>query len=236
MALRIDDDVLIDAGTGVGRLSLDEIARIDHVFLTHAHMDHMALLPVLIDCRIRQRSEPLTLHGIPETIEALRTHVFNWTIWPDATQIPTPDAPALRYADASVGERVVLGGRGVTMMPAAHSIPAVGYRIDSAQGTVMFSGDTARCPPFWDVVAQTSNLRALIVELSYRNGREKLAHDAGHLCASTLAPMLAALKTPVDLYIVHCKPLDAAQIEQEVAAVAGIHRLHMLREGDSLEW
>ena len=44
-AMLVDDDVLIDAGTGIGDLALEEIDSIRHVFLTHAHLDHIAGLP-----------------------------------------------------------------------------------------------------------------------------------------------------------------------------------------------
>lgn len=45
-ALLLDGDVLLDCGTGVGELALADLLRIDHVFLTHAHLDHVALLPM----------------------------------------------------------------------------------------------------------------------------------------------------------------------------------------------
>jgi hypothetical protein len=45
----VDHDILIDAGTGVAELSVSELAGIDHVFLTHAHLDHIASLPLMID-------------------------------------------------------------------------------------------------------------------------------------------------------------------------------------------
>ena len=35
----IDESVLIDAGTGVGDLTLDEMRKIDDVYLTHSHLD-----------------------------------------------------------------------------------------------------------------------------------------------------------------------------------------------------
>ena len=44
----IDDDVLIDAGTGIGDLELSDLDSIRHVFLTHAHLDHIAGLPMLV--------------------------------------------------------------------------------------------------------------------------------------------------------------------------------------------
>ena len=44
----VDHDILIDAGTGVAELSIAELAAIDHVFLTHAHLDHIASLPLMM--------------------------------------------------------------------------------------------------------------------------------------------------------------------------------------------
>src|SRR5258705_5612630 len=36
----VDSDILIDAGTGVGDLTLAELSQIDHIFVTHSHLDH----------------------------------------------------------------------------------------------------------------------------------------------------------------------------------------------------
>ena len=47
-AFLLDHDLLIDAGTGVGDLSLEEMAQVQHVLLTHSHLDHIAALPLLI--------------------------------------------------------------------------------------------------------------------------------------------------------------------------------------------
>ena len=47
-AMLIDDDVLLDAGTGIGDLALDDLNSIRHVFLTHAHLDHVAGLLISV--------------------------------------------------------------------------------------------------------------------------------------------------------------------------------------------
>ena len=52
----IGDNILIDAGTGVGDLTLDEMRQIDHVFLTHSHLDHIAALPLMLDAVSSLRS------------------------------------------------------------------------------------------------------------------------------------------------------------------------------------
>ena len=109
----VDDDVVIDCGTGVGDLAAAELARVTDVFLTHAHVDHTGLLPMLIDATIAARAEPLVVHGTTETLDALARHVFNNEIWPDFTRIPTvapasallPNSAGLDHADdcGSVG-------------------------------------------------------------------------------------------------------------------------------------
>lgn len=45
-SMLLDHDVLIDAGTGVCDLGLHELSAIDHVFLTHSHLDHIVSVPV----------------------------------------------------------------------------------------------------------------------------------------------------------------------------------------------
>lgn len=52
----IEGRVLIDAGTGVGDLTLEEMRQIDHVLLTHSHLDHVAALPLMLDAVSSLRS------------------------------------------------------------------------------------------------------------------------------------------------------------------------------------
>jgi ribonuclease BN (tRNA processing enzyme) len=91
-SLLVDDDILIDCGTGVGDLSLDQLVRIDHLFLTHAHLDHIACLPLLIDTVCDLRDKPLVVHATAATIAVLRDHIFNWAVWPDFSVIPSVEA------------------------------------------------------------------------------------------------------------------------------------------------
>ncbi len=67
-ALRVDDDVLIDAGTGLGELPRSALIGIDHVFVTHAHLDHFAHLFAKF-VALRERSG-LSLDEIAEQIGA----------------------------------------------------------------------------------------------------------------------------------------------------------------------
>lgn len=221
-SMLLDRDVLIDAGTGVGDLSLDELAGIDHVFLTHSHLDHVTSIPFLVDSVGYMRSRPLTVHAIPETLQILRDHVFNWKVWPDFTAIPSREAPYLRYEPIALGRTVALDGRNITPVPANHVVPAVGFHLDSGKASLVFSGDTTVNDALWEVVNRIANLRYLIIETAFSNKEKALATASKHLCPSMLAEELAKLKGRPEVFITHLKPgeieLTMKEIEDCVAA------------------
>jgi Cft2 family RNA processing exonuclease len=119
----VDSDILIDAGTGVGDLTLAELSQIDSIFITHSHLDHVTSIPFLVDTVGGMRSKPLVVYATRATLEILRNHLFNWAIWPDFSEIPTPQAPFLRYQEIALGETVTLGARRITPLPARHTVP-----------------------------------------------------------------------------------------------------------------
>src|SRR3954469_5450000 len=130
-SMLLDNDVLIDSGTGVADLSLTELSMIDHIFVTHSHLDHITTIPFIVDTVGGMRNRPLVIHALPATIEILKNHIFNWSIWPDFTQIPSAESPFLKYEPIQVGESIVLANRKITALPANHVVPAVGYHLDS---------------------------------------------------------------------------------------------------------
>ncbi|MHB1099252.1 MAG: 3',5'-cyclic-nucleotide phosphodiesterase [Burkholderiales bacterium] len=212
----LDRDVLIDAGTGVGDLSLEEMSMVDHVFLTHAHLDHIASIPLLVDSVGYLRGKPVTIHAIPETIAALQQHIFNDVIWPDFGRIPTPESPYLRYEAVALGKTTDLGGRSITPLPANHTVPAVGYHLDSGEGSLVFSGDTTTNDALWDAVSRISNLKYLIVETAFSDREREVAVLSKHLCPSLLGVELKKFKRNVPIYITHLKPGEMGLIMQEV--------------------
>ena len=135
----VDDDILIDAGTGLGELTLEELQRVDHVFITHAHLDHIACLPIMVDSVARQRHQPLIIYATEAVIATLKGHIFNWAIWPDFTQIPNAQTPFMRFQPISVGTPVMLGGRSIKAIHADHVVPAVGYHLHSGKGSLVLA-------------------------------------------------------------------------------------------------
>ncbi|TDQ44360.1 MBL fold metallo-hydrolase [Tepidicella xavieri] len=216
----IDGHILVDAGTGVGDLSVDAMLQIEHVFLTHAHLDHIAALPLMIDTVAGGLTRPVVVHALPETIDALRRHIFNGTIWPDFSVIPSPADPFLVFAPLQVGEVVEVSGHRVEVLPAAHTVPAVGYAVDTPAGQWVFTGDTCSNPAFWRRVNEM-RMAMLVIETAFSEREFDLALRSQHLCPSLLEEELRHLDLTrhpgLRIGITHTKPIEKGLIEAEVA-------------------
>ncbi len=232
----VDDDILIDAGTGVEDLSVEELARIDHVFLTHSHLDHVAALPLLVDSVGGLRQRPIVVHALAETVEALRTHIFNWVIWPDFTEIPHYERPWMVFEPLPVGTTVTLGTRSIRSLPANHTVPALGYQLDSGDGALVFSGDSWPTDEFWRLVNGVPDLRYLIIETAFSNRERDLAITAKHLYPIELGEQLKSLRREPEVLITHLKPSDADTIAREIEAWAGRSLPRLLERGQVLEF
>jgi ribonuclease BN (tRNA processing enzyme) len=234
-SMLVDHDILLDAGTGVGDLSLAELALIDHVFLTHSHLDHITCLPFIVDTVGAMRNKPLTVYATQATLEIIQTHIFNWAIWPDFAEIPTREAPFLRYETIEVGKPVRLGGRSFTALPANHTVPAVGYHLDSGKSSLVFTGDTTVNDELWKIVNRIRNLRYLIIETAFLNREKQLAVISKHLCPSMLADELLKLQHAPDIYVTHLKPGQIELTMQELEDDIGEYKPRMLQNNQVFE-
>lgn len=234
-AMLIDDDVLLDAGTGVGDLALADLHSIRHVFLTHAHLDHIAGLPMLIDSIFTEDVDvPVSVYGRAETLEAIRTHLFNWVIWPDFAQLPSPDKPMLRYVVCNPGETVTIGHRDFHAVEVEHSVPSIGYTVQNSGGVFAVSGDTRTNRTLWPVLNACDDLRALVIEVSFPDEMARLAETAGHYCPSTLCRDLEQLRHDPEIWLTGMKPGEEDRILCQVIAASPRRRIRMLTRGATI--
>ncbi len=236
-SLLLNQDVLIDAGTGVGDLSLTEMHNVDHVFLTHSHLDHIASIPLMVDSVGFTRDTPLVVHGTAETLAILRQHVFNWQIWPDFSEIMNEEQPCMRYAQIDPGKTVQLpGGGSITPIAVNHVVPAVGFHLDSGAASLVFTGDTTSCPELWEYVNQIDNLEYLIVETAFPNRERDLAVRAKHYCPDLLMQDMVRLRHEPQILITHMKPGEIEITMQEIQAAANGRNIGMLHNGLEIEF
>jgi len=228
-AFLIDDRLLLDAGTIGAVLTEEEQWNIRTIFITHSHLDHIRAIPALADNIIlRNMQHTVSVYSTDEVIAAIQQHMFNNIIWPDFTKIPSPENPVISlttinpYNDYSVHEHLVQA------VPVNHTVPAVGYRVKSGGRTLVYSGDTGPTEEIWKLC---SGADALIVEVSFPNSMEELAHITKHLTSSMLKIELTKVDVlPTRILITHPKPQYYDVILREITEL-GVRGVELLRDG-----
>lgn len=235
-AMLIDNDVLIDAGTGIGDLALEELHAIRHVFLTHAHLDHIAGLPLLVDANFEEDfAVPVTVYAREETLAAIRAHLFNDVIWPDFTKIPSDDNAILRYRTCNPGDTMTIGHRKFNAVDVSHSVPSLGYTVQNSGGVFAVSGDTRTNETLWPALNDCEDLKALVIEVSFPDELEALATESGHYTPKTMCADLERLKHTPEIWLTGMKPGSEEQILRQVLKAAPGRNIRMLARGTVID-
>ena len=224
-AFLLDDFLLLDAGTVALSLHRDAQCKITHIFLTHAHLDHIKAIPFLVD-NVVAGGHDYTLEilsGEP-VISDLRDNIFNNRIWPDFTLIPSPDRPVMTYRPISTNEIIEVRDYRIQATRVNHAnVPAYGYIIENSSGhTVVYSGDTGPTETIWHRM-RGRRIRCLIVEVSFPNEMTPLALTSGHLTPGLLVEELNKMPViPERILITHLKPYYRDAIAEQLSALQGI--------------
>jgi cAMP phosphodiesterase len=224
-AFLIDDRIALDAGSLTSGLDLKSQFRLNAVVVSHAHMDHTRDLATIADNRCQVGCEPLVIAATKGTIAILKKHFFNNCLWPDFSVIPTPKNPAIRFQELKPERVVDVAGYKVRAVLVHHTIESAGFIVDGGDAAVAYSGDTGPTDRFWEVLDETPNLKAALVEVSFPNREQKLATVSGHHTPRTLLKDLKKLAKPQDLptLLYHMKPVFQSELEQECARLKGVN-------------
>lgn len=230
----VDDFLLLDAGTVALSLHTEAQCKITHIFLSHAHLDHIKAIPFLVDNVVAaDRDSCLLILSSREVIADLRRNIFNNRIWPDFTQLPTPERPVLRYQPLSTRETFDIRDYRIRAVRVDHAnVPAYGYMIENSEGSaVIYTGDTGPTERIWRLM-NGRRINCLIVEVSFPDEMTALALTSGHLTPALLLKELDKLPVlPERILITHLKPYYKETIETQLAAFRGIP-VEILADGD----
>lgn len=203
----INDCVAVDAGSLGFALTAHERERVRHVVLTHAHLDHIASLPIFIDEEFIRLASPLIVHAIPEVISALRQFVFNDQIWPNFEKVPLPNGkgPALEFHSLQPGKCIAVPGLRITPIPVNHTVPTMGLLLEEDGAAAIYTSDTYVTDELWEIANRTEHLKAIFVDVSFPNELETLAAASKHLTPRSLVSELVKLKREAEIQCVHLK-------------------------------
>jgi ribonuclease BN (tRNA processing enzyme) len=228
----IGPNVLIDAGAVTTVLSLPEQMKIDYIFITHAHLDHIRDLAFLADNVCFQRREkPLFIISTKGIIKAIHEHIFNNIIWPDFSRLPSPKSPLIRFKIIKPGSKRKIGGLQVKAIDLHHVVETVGYVVEDGGKAVIFFGDTGPTEKAWQLARRTKGLSSVFIETSLPDDMKDIADKTGHLTPLSLAAELKKLtNAKPDIYLYHMKPKYHETIRKEIAIIKD-RKIHIIEDG-----
>ncbi len=217
----LNNNIAIDAGSLCGALSLEEQQRVSSILVSHPHMDHIRDLGTMADNRFQQGGPGLQIIGIPATIDALRNHYFNDTLWPDFTRIEIGGGPLVTFRSIEPESAAEIDGLSVTPVLVNHTVDTSAFVIQGEDGAIVYSGDTGPTDRLWERVNELSDLNALMMEVSFPNDEQSLASTSRHHTPASLSAELDKLTHPRELPILlyHVKPVFESSVLKELAGL-----------------
>ncbi len=225
--LQVSEHCVIDAGNLINSFG-DDVFTIEHIFLTHSHLDHIIDIPFLADLIVTQRAVSLKIYGLKPTLDDLRQFIFNHRIWPNFEEITLigHTDKTIELIELDLESPYPIDDVILTPFKTNHTEGSCGYIIEKNGSAILFTADTYRCDRIWDLLDERPNIHTLVIEVSFPSSFEKLAYDSKHLTPALLTDELKKCKREdFVIHVMHLKVLFIKTIIEELGD------LHLLRNG-----
>lgn len=232
----VDDRVAIDAGSLA--LSASDIQRdqIREVVLTHAHLDHIAGLPLFLDDLFSVLDRPVRIHATEEVIHVLERDIFNWSIYPRFSELSNDNGAILEYVPFEAGSEFRAGHLNIRAINVNHHVPSVGFIISDGKKTFAMTGDTAGMDGFWEALNAGTAPDALLIECAFPDELADLAEVSHHLTPAKMQKELEKFAhSGSRIYVINLKPMFREKVIREIEALR-INNLEILEVGKVYEW
>jgi cAMP phosphodiesterase len=231
----IDDLIAFDAGSLAFAASAEQKKQIRDVVLSHAHLDHIAGLPLYIDDLFATVRRPIQIHATGEVIEILERDIFNWSVYPRFSELRNDYGVVLEYRPFETEKEFTVKHLTVKAINVNHKVPSVGFIVSDGKATFALTSDTAQISRFWDVLNEAENLSAVMVECAFPDELGELACNSHHLTPTTLQGELAKLKRDCPVFVVNIKPMYYERVTHQIKQLE-IENLHILEVGKVYEF
>ncbi len=227
----IDDCVAIDAGSLAMATSSAQKKQIRDVVLTHAHLDHIAGLPLFIDDLFAKLKVPVRVFGTKEVIKVIERDIFNWDVYPSFSELKNEHTTVLEYRTFETNREFLVKHLRFKPIAVNHKVPTVGFVISDNNKTFALSGDTSEMDEFWEVLNVEKKLSALLIECAFPDELEELALVSHHLTPNRLKKELEKFtQKDCPIYVINIKPMYFDEVVRQVKALK-IKNLEILKVG-----
>ncbi len=216
----IDDVVAIDAGSLAHAATDSHRKNLRDIIITHAHLDHIAGLPLFVDDLFSTLNGPVRVHAAREVIDILERDIFNWSVYPRFSELTNDNGAVLEYSTlVPMAETEI---RHLTLRPIEvnHKVPTCGFVISDGRSTIAFTGDTAETDAFWNELKSVSKLDALFIECAFPDELSELAEVSHHLTPKGLAGEIEKFDDAnCRVFVINLKPMYRERIIEQINAL-----------------
>lgn len=231
----VNGKVAVDAGSLAMAVTPTERSAIRDIVITHAHLDHIAGLPLFIDDQFSELSEAVRIHATSEVIEVLERDVFNWSVYPRFSELENSHGKVMEYRPFVQGDGFQVGELLFESLEVNHKVPCSGFIISDDSCSIAITGDTANMDSFWSSLARRK-ISALLIECAFPNELAELAEMSCHLTPATLASELEKFQDPeCEVFIINIKPSYRESVLEELSSL-NTTRIKDLEVGRTYEW
>ncbi|QKF58991.1 HD domain-containing phosphohydrolase [Aliarcobacter lanthieri] len=217
-SFQISKHIVIDAGNIINSLEKNSF-QINHIFLTHSHLDHISDIPFMLDNYFEDRVTPLTIYGSAKTLEVLKNSIFNNQIWPDFSNIKllNSNQNSLIFKEIKEDEEIIIDKHTIKPINANHIDGAFGFIVTRAKKSYLISGDTFINDNIVEYLNNDLSIKALFIECSFPNRLQKLSDISRHLTPNSLNSTLINLKRDdIQIYLYHLKYEYITEIKEQI--------------------
>jgi len=230
---------VIDAGNLLYTLQ-DKSASLANIWLTHSHLDHIGDIAYIIDNYFDQIRRPITICGLPETLDAIKKHFLNDVIWPDFSKIKLLDSEemCIEYLEIELDKEYKIS-RHETIKPfkTDHTVPSCGYIYKKKDDAVLITADTYDTGNIVQILNTDRSIKSAVIECSFPSSMEALAKVSKHLTPKLLAQTLEKIeRKDLEIYVNHIKPLYLEEMIKEINEYCKGFDPIVLKDGDIVKF
>lgn len=235
---RIASNVTIDAGNIISPLK-EEAAAIEHIFLTHCHLDHVIDIAFLIDAFYAIKTKPLHIYGLKDTLDTLKANILNWKVWPDFSELDliNKNGKSIIFHEINFGDKFTISDITIEPIKTCHTVASCGYKLTKYMDETIITSDTGVCCELLETIQNSKNLKNLVIECSFPSRFRMLANDSKHLTPALLEEELKKVgDIKFNIFINHVKPFYESEIISEIKSVEILKDAIVLTDGVKIHY